>query len=54
MHCLDGERFDYKTGVCAYDGSIKVAKFRVKVQDSEIYVDVTRLLSNNGASARKP
>lgn len=39
-----GWRFDYKTGVCAYDDSIKVARFPVKVEDGGIFVDVTRPL----------
>ena len=39
-----GWRFDYKTGVCAYDASIKVARFPVKIEDGDIYVDVTRPL----------
>ena len=39
-----GWRFDYNTGVCAYDDSIKVARFPVKVEDGAIFVDVTRPL----------
>ena len=39
-----GWRFDYKTGVCAYDDSIKVARFPVKVEDGGIFVDVTEPL----------
>ena len=39
-----GWRFDYKTGVCAYDDSIKIARFPVKVEDGAILVDVTRPL----------
>ena len=39
-----GWRFDYKTGVCAYDDSIKVARFPVKVEDGAILVDVTHPL----------
>ena len=39
-----GWRFDYKTGVCAYDDSIKVARFPVKVEDGAILVDVSRPL----------
>ena len=36
-----GWRFDYRTGVCAYDDSVKVARFPVKVEGGDIYVDVT-------------
>ncbi len=39
-----GWRFDYKTGICAYDDSIKVARFPVKVEDGGTFVDVTRPL----------
>jgi nitrite reductase/ring-hydroxylating ferredoxin subunit len=39
-----GWRFDYKTGICAYDDSIQVAMFPVKVEDGDIYVDVTEPL----------
>lgn len=39
-----GWRFDYKTGVCAYDDSIKVARFPVKEEDGGIFIDVTRPL----------
>jgi nitrite reductase (NADH) small subunit len=39
-----GWRFDYNTGVCAYDDSITVARFPVKVEDGGIFVDVTQPL----------
>jgi nitrite reductase/ring-hydroxylating ferredoxin subunit len=37
-----GWRFDYKTGICAYDDSIKIAKFPVKLEGDDIYVDVSQ------------
>ena len=37
-----GWRFDYKTGVCAYDDSIKLDKFAVQIEADDILVDVTR------------
>jgi toluene monooxygenase system ferredoxin subunit len=35
-----GWRFDYKTGICAYDDAVKLAKFPVRVDKDEIWVDV--------------
>jgi nitrite reductase (NADH) small subunit len=38
-------RFDYKTGICAYDNSIRVSMFPVKIEGGDIYVDVSRPLA---------
>jgi nitrite reductase/ring-hydroxylating ferredoxin subunit len=35
-----GWRFDYRNGVCAYDDSIKIAKYPVKIEGEDILVDV--------------
>jgi len=40
-----GWRFDYNTGVCAYDDSIHIATFPVKVDGDDIYVDVSQPLA---------
>ena len=42
-----GWRFDYKTGVCAYDANMRVAKFPVKVEDGEIWIDPASPLETN-------
>jgi nitrite reductase/ring-hydroxylating ferredoxin subunit len=34
-----GWRFDYRDGVCAYDDSIKICKFAVKVEGQDILID---------------
>jgi nitrite reductase (NADH) small subunit len=39
-----GWRFDYNTGICAYDDSIKIATFPTKVENGDIYIDVTEPL----------
>jgi len=40
-----GWRFHYRDGVCAYDDSIKVDKFPVKIEGDDILIDVSRPLS---------
>ena len=39
-----GWRFDCLTGICAYDESIRVNRFPVKVEGEDILVDVTQPL----------
>ena len=40
-----GWRFDYKTGVCAYDESIVLPTFAVKVDGDDILIDVEQRLN---------
>jgi nitrite reductase (NADH) small subunit len=37
-----GWRFDYKNGVCAYDDSVVIAKFAVRVEGDDVLIDVTQ------------
>ena len=37
-----GWRFDYQTGVCAYDDSLKIAKFAIKEEGGDVLIDVSR------------
>jgi 3-phenylpropionate/trans-cinnamate dioxygenase ferredoxin component len=40
-----GWRFDYRDGVCAYDDSIKIAKFPVRIEGDDILIDVSQPIS---------
>ena len=40
-----GWRFDYKTGVCAYDEAVRQAKYPVRIDGDEIWVDVGNPIS---------
>ena len=41
-----GWRFDYKTGICAYDDSLKIAKFPVKEEGGDLLIDVSHPLND--------
>jgi len=47
-----GWRFHYRDGVCAYDDSIKIAKFPVKIEGDDILIDVSRLPNDAPNSAQ--
>jgi len=38
-------RFDYKTGVNPYDESVRVSLFAVKIDNGDIYIDVSQPLA---------
>jgi len=40
-----GWRYDCQTGVCAYDDSVKIGVFPVKIEGQDILIDVTQPLN---------
>jgi nitrite reductase/ring-hydroxylating ferredoxin subunit len=41
-----GWRFDYKTGICAYDDSLKIAMFAIKVEGGDVLIDVSQPIND--------
>ncbi len=40
-----GWRYDCRTGLCAYDDSVKIGRFPVKAEGDDVLIDVTQTIN---------